>query len=215
MHVSFSCTRTNKTHRKTNRRLFRFRCLDDNNLSSPPHTSFHQKKTADKIFEQIRKLQEENDKLKQDLGETAKMVLEKATDELPLPDPSSDKAKQALDYLGGSSTKSAYLGGAEVYVGDDELKVGGGGGETGTATERFFACLRPGCRLSTYYATHSWRTPLDQSHVHMTGLCVAAICSAARVPGLNYHFVQQLRRKFIFWKDFTERRKYTKTLHAS
>lgn len=50
------------------------------------------------------------------------MVLDKATDEIPLPNATSDKAKQALDYLGGASSKDAYLGMTMPYVGDADLQ---------------------------------------------------------------------------------------------
>ena len=46
------------------------------------------------------------------------MVLDKAADDMPL-----DKAQQAMDYLGGSNSKDAYLGGTMPYVGDGDLQA--------------------------------------------------------------------------------------------
>jgi starch synthase len=85
--------------------------------------SFRFATAADVIFEQIRKLQEENEKLKQDLGDAAKAVLDKVTEELPLPEGKAAEAKKALSYLGGASSKDAYLGMTMPYFGDGELQA--------------------------------------------------------------------------------------------
>ena len=77
---------------------------------------------AEEIFAQIQRLKEDNEKLKGDLSDSALRALQQAQIEREIaanPDAAND-----MSYLGGASSKDAYLGLELPYLGEGETRVG-------------------------------------------------------------------------------------------
>ena len=82
--------------------------------------------TAEAIFAQIQSLKEDNEKLKTDLSDTALEALRLAQEERERannPEPEVPKEKD-MSYLGGASSKDAYLGMELPYLGEGDVRVG-------------------------------------------------------------------------------------------
>ena len=81
--------------------------------------------TAEEIFAQIQRLKEDNEKLKTDLSDAALEALRVAQEERDRANnPEPESKKKDMSYLGGASSKDAYLGMELPYLGEGDVRVG-------------------------------------------------------------------------------------------
>ena len=89
-----------------------------------PHLS-HFLSAAEAIFAQIQQLKEDNEKLKGDLSDGALRALQRAQAQREAElNPAPKREAGDMSYLGGASSKDAYLGMELPYLGEGDVRVG-------------------------------------------------------------------------------------------